>query len=207
MSKGAIYISFVALVGAALGYSASINVSLLDVACESLFSSTRPLANEAGGGVLPFLLYEASPVERMGILLLAASAEELLFRKVGFMLLRSRGFSTVVCVAVSSLSFGLTHSPNGWVAVLLTTAVGLLLGTLFSYRGDRVDLPILVHFSYNMSFFVLLGDGDSSASSTASLVWPWWHYLLASGAAYLATLALLREKQLLNKMQHSRFPA
>lgn len=203
MSTGVIYLSFVALVGALFGYSACIFVSLVEVAYETLLSPTRPLGNAAGGGVVPFLLFEASAVERAGILLFAASVEELLFRKIGFMFLRSRGLSTLACVALSSLAFGLVHSPNGLGAVLVTTTGGLLFGTLYSYRGDRIDLPILVHFTYNMSCLVLLGDGDDSGRSIESLVWPWWHYILALGSACLATLALFNEGRLRNKMQSS----
>jgi membrane protease YdiL (CAAX protease family) len=80
-------------------------------------------------------------------LLLAVAVEELLFR--GLMV---GGFSTVVnpwaMALASGVLFGLMHSPQGNLGIVLTGAVGILFGAVFIITGSLLTV-IVAHFALN----------------------------------------------------------
>ncbi len=80
-------------------------------------------------------------------LLLAVTVEEMLFRA-----LLIGGFSTAVnpwaMAIASSLVFGLMHSPQGLLGVILTGLVGMLFATVFIITGSLFTV-IVAHFAVN----------------------------------------------------------
>ena len=80
-------------------------------------------------------------------LLLAVVLEELLFRSllVGAL---SEAVPVVVLVIVTSFIFGLMHSPQGALGVVMTGAMGLWLTMLFIWSGGLL-LPLTTHFVIN----------------------------------------------------------
>ena len=80
-------------------------------------------------------------------LLVAVAVEELLFR--GLMI---GGFSTIVnpwaMALASGVLFGLMHSPQGTLGIVLTGAVGILFGAVFIIT-DSLLTVIVAHFALN----------------------------------------------------------
>lgn len=80
-------------------------------------------------------------------LLLAVAVEELLFR--GLLI---GGFSTIVnpwaLVLAGGVLFGLMHSPQGNLGIVLTGAVGILFGAVFVITNSLLTV-IVAHFALN----------------------------------------------------------
>ena len=90
----------------------------------------------------------------------AAFCEELVFR--GFVLvglMDAFGLSALIASVISSLLFGLSHSPRWGSSVLVETGLGLVFATTFVLTGFNLAYPILVHFFYDLAtlFFTWLG--------------------------------------------------
>ena len=129
-----------------------------------------PVANHATGekqDMSDFAALEGDLGLLVGLLVLtwtlAAVGEELAFR--GYLqtrlteVLGSRGAGLVVSVAVSSLLFGMLHTEQGLVGVLLTTIDGLAFCVL-RYRFATLWASILAHgFNNSIGFvaFYLVG--------------------------------------------------
>jgi membrane protease YdiL (CAAX protease family) len=92
-------------------------------------------------------------------LLLAVVLEELLFRSllVGAL---SMTIPVAVLVIVTAAIFGLMHSPQGTLGVIMTGAMGLWLSLLFIWSGGLL-LPLIAHFVIN--FLQLLKAQDKKA--------------------------------------------
>ena len=92
-------------------------------------------------------------------LLLAVVLEELLFRSllVGAL---SMTIPVAVLVIVTAAIFGLMHSPQGALGVIMTGAMGLWLSLLFIWSGGLL-LPLVAHFVIN--FLQLLKAQDKKA--------------------------------------------
>jgi membrane protease YdiL (CAAX protease family) len=92
-------------------------------------------------------------------LLLAVVLEELLFRSllVGAL---SMTIPVIVLVIVTAAIFGLMHSPQGTLGVIMTGAMGLWLSLLFIWSGGLL-LPLTAHFVIN--FLQLLKAQDKKA--------------------------------------------
>jgi membrane protease YdiL (CAAX protease family) len=92
-------------------------------------------------------------------LLLAVVLEELLFRSllVGAL---SMTIPVAVLVIVTAAIFGLMHSPQGALGVIMTGAMGLWLSLLFIWSGGLL-LPLIAHFVIN--FLQLLKAQDKKA--------------------------------------------
>jgi membrane protease YdiL (CAAX protease family) len=92
-------------------------------------------------------------------LLLAVVLEELLFRSllVGAL---SEAVPLVVLVVVTASIFGLMHSPQGTLGVIMTGAMGVWLSVLFIWSGGLL-LPLTTHFVIN--FLQLLKAQDKKA--------------------------------------------
>ena len=89
-------------------------------------------------------------LQMTGVMLLAATAEEILFRGYPFQRL-VEGTGDWAAVGVSSLLFGLGHAqnPNATeLSVVNTTLAGTLLGLAY-LRRRSLWLPIGLHFSWN----------------------------------------------------------
>ena len=87
-----------------------------------------------------------------------APGEELLFRGVVQGLLR-RSLGVVPAIAGASLLFGGIHvfsisSGDAWTYVLVATALGAVLGTIYEYTENLV-VPIVVHAVWNAALFTL----------------------------------------------------
>lgn len=90
----------------------------------------------------------------------AAFCEELFFR--GFVLvglMDGFGFSAILASFISSLLFGLSHSPRWGSSAVVETGLGLLFAFTFVMTGFNLAYPILVHFFYDLTtlFFTWLG--------------------------------------------------
>jgi membrane protease YdiL (CAAX protease family) len=85
-------------------------------------------------------------------LLLSVAVEEMLFR--GLLI---GGFSTIVnpwaLVVAGGVLFGLMHSPQGNLGIVLTGAVGILFGAVFIISGSLLTV-IVAHFALN--FFQII---------------------------------------------------
>lgn len=85
-------------------------------------------------------------------LLLSVTVEEMLFR--GLLI---GGFSTIVnpwaMVLAGGVLFGLMHSPQGNLGIVLTGAVGILFGAVFILTGSLLTV-IVAHFALN--FFQII---------------------------------------------------
>lgn len=92
-------------------------------------------------------------------LFLAVVLEELLFRSllVGAL---SEALPVSVLVITTAAIFGLMHSPQGTLGVILTGAMGLWLSILFIWSGG-ILLPLVTHFVIN--FLQLLKAQDKKA--------------------------------------------
>ena len=80
-------------------------------------------------------------------LLLAVVLEELLFRSllVGAL---SMTIPVAILAVVTSIIFGLMHSPQGPLGVVMTAGMGLWLTILFIWSGGLI-LPLTTHFVIN----------------------------------------------------------
>ncbi len=92
-------------------------------------------------------------------LLLAVVLEEILFRSL---LVGALGLAipVVVLAVVTAGIFGLMHSPQGTLGVVVTGAMGLWLSLLFVWSGGLI-LPLTTHFVIN--FLQLLKAQDKRA--------------------------------------------
>lgn len=107
------------------------------------------------GGPLPSL---------MGLMLFVGIYEELTAR--GFLLSRCRiaTTGTALPIIISALLFGIGHAYQGWVGVLQTTLVGIVLA-VFTLRWKTLWPAILAHATLNtMSLVAIKTIGETSLS-------------------------------------------
>ncbi|MEO8289220.1 MAG: CPBP family intramembrane glutamic endopeptidase [Chloroflexota bacterium] len=92
-------------------------------------------------------------------LLLAVILEELLFRSllVGAL---SDAVPVAILMVVTAAIFGLMHSPQGTLGVVMTGAMGFWLSVLFVWSGGLI-LPLVTHYVIN--FLQLLKAQDKRA--------------------------------------------
>lgn len=113
---------------------------------------------EAGPAVVAALV--------LGVLMIA-TGEELMFRGVWVVFLRSRMGEAGVAL-VSSAVFGLSHFLAGPVQVVMSMLFGFLL-----YLARRVSrgllVPVLVHLAWDLSVFTSFLTADPADGSDASL--------------------------------------
>lgn len=151
----------VGMLGFAVGWAA-LHVTLLDPVVSHATGERQDTSDFAGlqGDVGRLLLLLALSWT------LAAVAEETAFR--GYVLTRTydavtgRPSSTVLAVMASALLFGLVHTEQGLVGVVLATIDGVVLG-LLRLRCRTLWAPVLVHgFSNTIGFiaFFLAGPID-----------------------------------------------
>lgn len=92
--------------------------------------------------------------------IVAGFCEELFFR--GFVLvglMDGFGFNALLASFISSILFGLSHSPRWGSSAIVETGLGLVFATTFVMTGFNLAYPILVHFFYDLAtlFFTWLG--------------------------------------------------
>ena len=80
-------------------------------------------------------------------LLLAVILEELLFRSLLLGAL-SQAFPVLLLAVVFSAIFGLMHTPQGKLGVIITAALGFWLSLLFIWSGSLL-LPLTTHYTIN----------------------------------------------------------
>lgn len=90
-----------------------------------------------------------------GVLPVIAISEELLFRGalVGGMA-AATGISSWVLVGVSSAIFGLAHTAQGRLGIVVTAVLGLVLGGVFVLTGDLL-LVAIAHYVVNALEFLI----------------------------------------------------
>jgi hypothetical protein len=89
----------------------------------------------------------------LGVSLISAIGEELVFRGVIFRLFED-SFGTLVAVVISAAVFGLLHAANPGATVASTAAIALEAGILLAlaYAATRsLWLPIGLHFAWNFT--------------------------------------------------------
>lgn len=83
--------------------------------------------------------------------LIAAVAEEVIFRGVGLhLLVGPLGWPTVAAVAVTAVVYGLNHLYFGLPTVAQKTVTGVLYGVLYLACGASVWVPVLAHLVQNL---------------------------------------------------------
>lgn len=92
--------------------------------------------------------------------IVAGFCEELFFR--GFVLvglMDGFGFNALLASFISSILFGLSHSPRWGSSAIVETGLGLVFATTFVMTGFNLAYPILVHSFYDLAtlFFTWLG--------------------------------------------------
>lgn len=107
-------------------------------------------------------------VGTFGLMLGAATFEELMFRGVLFRIVEQRAGTTIALV-VSSLLFGALHLINAdatlWGAVAIAVEAGLMLGAAYAVTGS-LWLPIGIHLGWNFAESGIFGSTVSGASGT-----------------------------------------
>jgi membrane protease YdiL (CAAX protease family) len=105
-------------------------------------------------------LLPLSAVERRWFALLCLGAgvgEELIFRGFGLRFLNSLGLSGLALLGVGAVLFGLAHSYQGIVGVLLTGVIGLVLGVVYVDSGSLL-WAMLVHFLFDLRILLIPAD-------------------------------------------------
>lgn len=92
----------------------------------------------------------------VGVNLVAATCEEIIFRGVLFQLFLRTTNNMLAAGIMSALCFGFSHSVQGVMGIILTSVFGLGLQHLVNLN-DGLLVAIIVHFMYNMgtTFFIL----------------------------------------------------
>lgn len=147
---------FVAL--AVLNQVLSVLLELLASLLDSLFDITVSVGQNAVVEIVranPEVAFYLLPVT----VLFVAPGEELLFRGVVQGLLR-RSLGVVPGIVGAALIFGGIHvvsisSGDAWTYVLVATALGLVLGTIYEYT-ENLLVPIAVHALWNCSLFIYI---------------------------------------------------
>ena len=85
-------------------------------------------------------------------LTLTALAEELVFRRLFYGVLRQYFISTTLFVLSSAVLFGLIHWSGGFANVISSTIAGIALMALMLRTGSVIP-PIIVHFIANFVLF------------------------------------------------------
>jgi membrane protease YdiL (CAAX protease family) len=147
---------FVAL--AVLNQVMSVVLAVLSSLLDSLFDITVTVGQNS-----VVELVQANPEVAFYLLpvtvLFVAPGEELLFRGVVQGLLR-RSLGVVPGIVGAALIFGGIHvvsisSGDAWTYVLVATALGLVLGTIYEYT-ENLLVPIAVHALWNCSLFLYI---------------------------------------------------
>jgi membrane protease YdiL (CAAX protease family) len=92
-------------------------------------------------------------------LLLVCTAEEAFFR--GFIqnylerLLSGLRYGSVVALVIAAILFGIAHFAGGLMDIILASVSGLAYGWLYQ-KTRRIEASILLHFSLNLTHFLLL---------------------------------------------------
>ena len=109
-------------------------------------------------GNLPLLL-----VMLVGAWTVMAFGEEMIFRAFLTSALarpfRQTRVTMALAVVGSSVVFGLAHFAWGWMGVLQTTLMGLVLGTIYVRSGRNLWVTIIAHGLANTAKFLLLYSG------------------------------------------------
>lgn len=98
------------------------------------------------------------PPSAVLVVLLAAAlnalSEEWLFRRIILQHLESVGLSSLLAVALSSLSFGAAHIrsglPGGLIRFLLIAAFGAAMGTAYVAQPDPCPFILSAHFAADL---------------------------------------------------------
>jgi membrane protease YdiL (CAAX protease family) len=126
----------------------------------------------------------------VGIVLVAAVTEELLFR--GFIQrIFQRNMSGPLAVVLAGILFSLSHfNPS---AIPGVAALGILFG-YFLYRTDNLWYPIAGHAIYNLVTLVRLNETTEEEIVAAKVVPPDWRWTLVSLAVLVPALWLLHRR-------------
>lgn len=133
------------VIGATIGLATAFAVNLISIA------AIRVWGKKIYSPELMKSLVPRNQIEWVLILiplLLAVAVEELLFR--GLLI---GGFSVAInpwaMAVASSIIFGLMHSPQGTLGIIMTGLVGMLFGAVFILTGSLLTV-IVAHFVVNL---------------------------------------------------------
>lgn len=121
----------------------------------------------------PSWLRDGNSYEVLGVLSLAAVAEEFLFRKLGITVLRRDGLSDLASVTLTSVAFGAAHSWGGAEQVIGAFCGGLLLGWVFIRSRHGLSLAVSIHLGVNHCAYIVSRSYPPAGNSAAVLV-PLW---------------------------------
>jgi membrane protease YdiL (CAAX protease family) len=104
------------------------------------------------------ILVPATRAERRWAWAVSISAgicEELVFRGLLIMAGIAAGWPPIVAALANSVLFGLTHLYQGWLGILLTTALGLAM-TYFVLPTGSLLFPIVLHILIDLRGLVMV---------------------------------------------------
>ncbi len=127
----------------------------------------------------------------LAILSISAIAEEILFRKLGFVVLRAEGLSDRIIVLLTTVGFAAAHLPDP-VQVGVAAVLGVLLGTLYASGRDGFALCVGVHLGLNQTGAFAMQQLGDRITYSGVLSLPWWVYVFA-GTAFLLGLQGVRK--------------
>lgn len=90
----------------------------------------------------------ASAMRVLAVCFLGPTAEELLFRGLGFGFLQPR-VGTALTIAVTAATWAVLHYSYSWPVIAIILVDGILLG-LARWRTKSVLPPIIMHMLYNL---------------------------------------------------------
>ena len=79
----------------------------------------------------------------------SAVSEEVFFRGVLFQILEKILNNSPLAIILSSVSFGITHSPLNWINQTLEAGLGMSLAAAYKYSGYNLLVPIVMHSVYD----------------------------------------------------------
>ncbi len=92
----------------------------------------------------------------VGVNLVAATCEEIIFRGVLFNLFLRTTEQPIVAAIISAIVFGVSHSVQGIMGIIITAIFGLGLQQI-AHLNNGLLIAMIVHFLYNMgTTFILL---------------------------------------------------
>lgn len=104
-----------------------------------------------------------------GLALSAGVTEEIVYRGLAILALAlvfPQASSTAIVIAAAAL-FGLAHLYQGWVGVLMTGAVGFVLGNLYLSTSSLV-IPMVLHVLVDLRLLIMRPRAESDVQESAA---------------------------------------
>ena len=104
-----------------------------------------------------------------GLALSAGVTEEIVYRGLAILALAivfPQASSTAIVITAAAL-FGIAHLYQGWVGVLMTGAVGFVLGNLYLSTSSLV-IPMVLHVLVDLRLLIMRPRAESDVQESAA---------------------------------------